>query len=183
MSDLNQSVFELIFGLSERNAALDSMMVFLAQYLPYLLVLGFLVMAFYRRNWKMRLITLAEGTLAVILARGIITEFIRFFYHNPRPFEALGFTALINESGYSFPSGHAAFLFAIAMVIFYFNRRLGGWYFAFATINGLARIFVGVHWPLDIIGGIAVGILSGLVVHAIVKPFLQQLSQEKLEGV
>lgn len=113
--------------------------------------------------------------MAIILARGIITEAIRFFYHSPRPFEALSFSALISESGSSFPSGHAAFFFALAMTVFYYGRRLGWWFFSFALVVGFARIFAGVHWPLDILGGAGVGILSGFLVHKLLKPYSRQI--------
>ncbi len=176
MSDINRNLFEFFFGLTGRNGLLDSFGIFLANTLPYLMVLGFLVFAIGHKNWKLRWLILAEGAMATILSRGIITEAIRFFYHNPRPFVALSLSPLITESSYSFPSGHAVFFFALAMTIFYHNRRLGWWYFALSLINGLARIFVGVHWPLDIAGGIVLGIFSGFIVHQLIKPYLRQIT-------
>lgn len=167
-----------MFGLSHRNFLLDDLGVFLAQYLPYLAVLGFLAFIFLFDGWKKRLLVFGEGALVAILARGIITEAIRFFYHSPRPFQELNLSALIGESGYSFPSGHAALFFAIAMTIFYLNRRIGMWCFVFAAINGLARIFVGVHWPLDIIGGAVVGVLSAMLIHKLFEPIVSQVQNK-----
>ncbi len=175
MANLNQQIFEFIHQFAGSNFVLDDVGIFLAQYLPYFLVLGFLLYAWRRGEWRLRFLIIAEGALAVILSRGIITEVVRFFYHYPRPFDVLSFTPLVSESGYSFPSGHAAFFFSLAVVAFYLSHRLGWWYLAFAAINGIARIYVGVHWPLDILGGALVGILCGIAVHALMKPNLEKI--------
>ncbi len=180
MGSVNTYLFHFIFGLSHRNFLLDDLGVFFAQYLPYAAVLGFLAFIFLFDGWKKRLLVFGEGALVAILARGIITEAIRFFYHSPRPFQALNLPALIGESGYSFPSGHAALFFGIAMTMVYLNRRIGIWYFIFAAANGLARIFVGVHWPFDIVGGAVVGILSAMLIHRILEPIASQI-QNKYE--
>jgi undecaprenyl-diphosphatase len=177
MLSFNLSLFNFIYHFSHRNILLDGLGIFFAQYLVYFLVLGFLVLAFSQKGLRHKLYVLSEGALAVILARGIITEVIRFFYYHPRPFEALGFTPLIAESGSSFPSGHMTFLFALAMVVWYVNRKWGVFYFILALLVGVARIYVGVHWPLDILGGIVIGIVSAIFVHWILKD-----SRKQLEG-
>jgi undecaprenyl-diphosphatase len=175
MHFLNQSLFQFIYGFSHRNFLLDDLGVFCAQYLPYLLVLGFLVLVFYEEGWRRKWYLFSEAAIAVILARGLLTEIIRFFYNSPRPFDILGFMPLIGESGSSFPSGHAAWFFALAMVIFFRNRKWGTWFFVLALVNGIARIYVGVHWPLDVLGGAVIGILSALFIH-----WLLRDSREKL---
>ena len=165
MSSLNHVLFQFIYGLSHRNFLLDDLGIFCAQYLPYLLVLGFLILVFYENGWRRKWYLFSEAAIAIILSRGLLTEIIRFFYNHPRPFAVLGFTPLISESGSSFPSGHAAWFFALAMVIFFRNRKWGMWFFALSLVNGIARIYVGVHWPFDILGGAIVGILSAMFIH------------------
>jgi undecaprenyl-diphosphatase len=165
MLSLNQSVFQFIHQFAGRNFLFDDLGIFFAQYLPYLMVAGFLLLAYYEKGWRKKLYVFAEGAIAVIIARGIVTEVIRFFYHHERPFSFYNFPPLISEAGWSFPSGHAAWFFALAMTVWYVNRKWGIWYFALATLMGIARVYAGVHWPLDIIGGIAVGIASGFLVH------------------
>lgn len=177
MSSFNQVLFQFIYGLSHRNFLLDDLGIFCAQYLPYLLVIGFLILVFYEEGWRRKWYFFSEAAIAIILSRGLLTEIIRFFYNHPRPFDVLGFTPLIGESGYSFPSGHAAWFFALAMVIFFRNRKWGTWFFVLALVNGIARIYVGVHWPLDILGGAAIGILSVVFIH-----WLMRDSRKKLYG-
>lgn len=175
MGGFDQTLFQVIYGWSHRNFLADWIGVFLAQYLPYVLVLGFLYLVFKESGSRRRIYVFCEGALAVILGRGIFTEFIRFFYHHARPFDVYGFSPLISESGNSFPSGHMAFFFALAVVVHYVNRRWGIWYFVLSAVVGVARIYVGVHWPLDIIGGVVVGLIAGFAVHALLKEYGEKI--------
>ncbi len=177
MASLNLSLFQLIYGLSHRIFLLDDLGIFCAQYLPYLLVLIFFILVFYEKGWRRKWYIFSEAAIAVILSRGFLTETIRFFYNHPRPFDVLGFAPLISESGSSFPSAHAALFFALAMVVFYRNRKWGIWFLIWAFVNGIARIYVGVHWPLDILGGAVIGIISAIFIH-----WLLRDSREKLYG-
>jgi undecaprenyl-diphosphatase len=103
-------------------------------------------------------------SLSVILSRGMITEIIRFFYSRERPFSEIGFSPLIGADAFdSFPSGHAAAFFALATAVFFLNRRAGKWFFALSALIALARVFCGVHWPLDVLAGAIIGVLSALL--------------------
>jgi len=67
---------------------------------------------------------------------------------------------------YSFPSGHTSAAFLVATIIAYFTPFLTIPIFIFAFLVGMARIYLGVHYPSDIIGGIFFG--SGMAILAIV---------------
>lgn len=165
MTSLNQHLFLIIFMAGHRNGFLAALAIFFAQWMPYLLVFAFLLLAYYQKGWRHKVYLFAEGALAVILSRGIVTELIRFFYHHPRPFSVYGLVPLFAESGWSFPSGHAAWFFALATTVWFANRKWGWWFFAFTILNGWARIYAGVHWPMDILGGALVGIASAWGIH------------------
>jgi undecaprenyl-diphosphatase len=169
MFPLDRTVFQFFYAAGHHNAFWDALAVIFAEYLPYALVLAFLVLVYYQKGWRRKVHLFCEAALAIILARGIVTEVIHFFYHEPRPFSFYGFTPLFNETGWSFPSAHAAWFFALAMAVWYVNRKWGWWFFGLAALMGLARIYAGVHWPMDIVGGAAVGILSAMFVHRLLK--------------
>jgi len=180
MSSLNYSLFQFIHHFAGRWLLLDIVGIFFAQYLPYFMVAAFLIMVVGEPGWRRRLYLFAEGTIAVILARGLVTESIHFFYNHPRPFGALGFTPLIPESGASFPSGHMAWFFALAMAIWYANRKWGTWFFVLSLAMGIARIYAGVHWPYDVLGGIMIGLICGWLVHWLLKESREKLYRQAL---
>ncbi len=164
---MDSNLFSFFHSLAGRWSAFDGLIVFFAKFLPFILVIAALVFIFSRKSQKQAIVVLSITAMSVILSRGLITEIIRFFYNRPRPFEALGFTPLISESSGSFPSGHAAFFFALATAMFYFNKKLGFWFFIFALLNGLARIIAGVHWPTDVLAGAILGIVSLMIIEVI----------------
>lgn len=177
---MNRTIFTFIHNFAGRNFLLDGIGIFFAQYFPYFLLIGAFWLFLREHGWRRRLFFFAEAALAAIVSRGIITELIRFFYYSPRPFDALGFAPLIPESGNSLPSGHAAFYFTLAMVIFFYNRRWGTWYLGFSLLNGISRIFVGVHWPLDILAGAALGISSAFLIHWFLGKYRRVIFQAKM---
>ncbi len=183
MGDPNLSLFNLIHGVSGRSFFVDAAGIFLAQYLPYLMFLAFLWFAIFQQGLKKKIFFLAEIAIALILSRGLITEIIRFFYYSPRPFEAMNFQSLIPESGSSIPSGHAAFFFALATIIYFYDKRWGIWYFVLSLIVSFARVFAGVHWLFDIVAGAVVGILSGIFVHLLLLKYLKKIKEPPLATI
>lgn len=165
MFSLDEKVFQFIYAAGHHNAFWDTLAVFFAEWMPYLLCAAFLVLVYYQKGWRRRVYLFCEGVLAIILARGIVTSVIQYFYHEPRPFSFYDFTPLFNETGWSFPSAHAAWFFALALVVFFANRKWGWWFIGLAVLMGLARIYAGVHWPIDIVGGAAIGLLCAWFVH------------------
>ena len=162
---IDQKIFNLIHSLSGHYKILDLLGIFLAQYLPYLLIIGFAILLLLEKNWRRRLYQLFLVSLSVLLARGLAVEVIRFFYQKQRPYIALAFRPLIDlDFSYAFPSGHAAIFFALAMATFFFRKSWSYYFFAGAFLISLARVYVGVHWPLDVLGGAVVGIISAFVV-------------------
>lgn len=162
------AVFNWIHGLAGWSVFTDTIGVFSAKYLAYLLGLAALFLVLKREGWKNRMSAFFHVTLAALISRGILTELIRYFYDRPRPFVSLGFSPLAGGSGASLPSGHAALLFALGFAIFAVDRRWGYWFLSLSFVNGLARIFVGVHYPTDVLAGIIVGFFAWKVVRLLI---------------
>ena len=68
------------------------------------------------------------------------------------------------ESGRSFPSSHAGNCFALATVVWLFYRRWGWLAFVPASLVALSRMYVGVHWPTDVLAGSLIGVLCAFAV-------------------
>ncbi|MBU4204735.1 phosphatase PAP2 family protein [Patescibacteria group bacterium] len=107
---------------------------------------------------------------SALTARFVITGLIRLFKPRLRPFIDSNINLLIDKvNQQSFPSGHASFTFGLAMVVYLYNKKVGVLFFAGAFLVSTSRIFVGVHWPLDILAGAVVGIFSGWLISKLLK--------------
>lgn len=108
---------------------------------------------------------LAAIVVTVALTDGVIGHSLKHWLDKPRPFLVLdGVRVLIGAGGGSFPSAHAANMFALATVFSAWVPRLGLLGFGFASLIAFSRVYVGVHYPSDVIGGGMLGILAGLFV-------------------
>lgn len=169
MHQLDLTLFYYLHSFAGRSAFLDKTIVFSANDLIYLVVAGVAAAALYA--WYKHKKSLAWkyilALIAGLIARYIVAAAIRHFYVRPRPFIELGVSHLVNDTASSFPSGHTIFMFAVATVVFQFNKKFGWWLFTLGLIIGIARVAAGVHYPSDILGGIALGILSGYMVNLV----------------
>ena len=178
ISRIDFILFQIVNGLAGSSVILDKTMIFLAGWwFTYLLICGFFVFLFFKvkNRKKIFLQTLAS----VILSRLIIAETIRFFFYKSRPFLVLESAKKLIEtwaiepwpSEYfnSFPSGHATFFFALATAVFIENRKVGSIFFIASFLIVLAKVFIGLHWPSDVLAGAAIGILSALTIRFVVK--------------
>lgn len=163
-------LFQQINNLAGRFFWLDKLAVFCAAYLQYFLVAGLLVFLFLgKEKTKNRLMVLG-ALLSAGIARLFFTNIIRWLYYRPRPFLSHQVNQLLNHDlESSFPSGHAAFFFALAIFIFYYNQRAGIWFLVGAVLISIARVFVGIHYPLDILAGAIVGFFTGWLVEKILE--------------
>lgn len=176
MGSFNTFLFERIFSLSHQGFLLDTLGVFLAQYLPWIISLWVLLVVVSVPGRRYRMALVAQFALAILLSRGIITELVRFIYPVVRPLEALELIPLLLEDTPGFPSGHTTWLFAMVVPLWHINKKYAVVFGVLALVVGVARIFAGVHWPADIAAGIVVGLLSGWIIYKLLGPYLQQLS-------
>jgi undecaprenyl-diphosphatase len=107
----------------------------------------------------------AIGVLVAGLAAWYAAPLVKDWVDRPRP-AALVPSTIIHAGGTThglgYLSGHAAVAFAIATVLAPALPRTGRIIvYAIAAVVGVARIYVGAHLPLDVIGGAALGILIG----------------------
>lgn len=167
MNEVNQAAFYFLYRLPRQDAEVYSWVIYLADGLPYLVVLlafGFIL--FHREFLQNPFVVAIRKMREIIFVFGsaflayVVSKILKIAVNVARPFDALpDVSSLFVETGHAFPSGHATFFAALAFSIFFLNKKAGYIFMFFALVIGMTRIMSGVHFPLDILGGFALGAL------------------------
>ena len=100
-----------------------------------------------------------------LLLAWVVADAVKLVVQRPRPFLALVAappTLVDPPSSFSFPSGDTAIAFGAAVALGQTIPRLRPFALLLAIAIGLSRVVIGVHYPLDVLGGAVIGILAGL---------------------
>lgn len=97
----------------------------------------------------------------------VLSYLIKLFSMRPRPAVALGITAIAAVSSYSFPSGHAAASFSALPVLDKEYKRVRQVWITLAVLIAFSRLYLGVHYPSDIIAGALLGYFCGWLAIAV----------------
>ncbi|MGW1026206.1 phosphatase PAP2 family protein [Streptomyces sp. NPDC002577] len=128
----------------------------------------------------------AATSLAAIvwapLAAGIavlINIPIRGFVERPRPFvDHDGLAVLVDgKNDFSFVSDHATLAMAMGVGLFVANRKIGVAGIALAVLEGFCRVYMGVHYPTDVIGGFALGTAVALLLSPVAMALLTPVAK------
>lgn len=129
-------------------------------------ILVILVLKYYKKE---KYLEIAKMCLYALVLSGIIAACLKLTFHSPRPFTVLDHVRqlVIPTEPNSFPSGHTSSSMSVVTVLVWMlreNRILITILIAFALLVAFSRIYVGVHYPFDVLVGAIVGVVSGVVV-------------------
>lgn len=122
-----------------------------------------------RRRLREAGLALAFGLAGEVI---VVELILKPLVHRPRPFW-VETVSVLNPvmSSYSFPSGHVTAITAAAWILSYYFPRTTWLWALVIVLTGWSRIYNGVHWPSDVLGGIVIGGLIGWVTLRLVTVF------------
>jgi len=132
-------------------------------------VLALVVAVLRRSPWAFALIALG------VLAADALAGLVKMIVGEKRPNDT-GALITIPHS-HSFPSGHTATAFAGATMLSFFVPRGAPAFYVLAAAIAYSRLYVGVHYPLDVVGGAIIGAVTALLLLAIARRRSEQWLQ------
>jgi undecaprenyl-diphosphatase len=162
---MNEQLFDFVNGLAGNSSLVDRVAVFFSEQGIYVLapLLGAFGLAQLRREPSRALRAGVAAAMAVALA--LVVVFVcGLVIQEARPFVHDGDTVLLvkHARDNSFPSDHTTVAAAAAMVAALAWPKAGCVFLGLTAVIGTARVFVGVHYPGDVLAGFAIGSLAAL---------------------
>jgi undecaprenyl-diphosphatase len=146
---------------------IDAIIIFAAKYLLFVMALAVAAYWFVVPRER-RLRYALECMLALPLAYGL-SRLAGLLFSHPQPFSAYDYEPLIpHEIDNSFPSDHSAAAGVLAAVSSLYHRGLGVLMWIAALGIGAARMFAGLHYPIDVVVGLMLGGLSAIAAYSAV---------------
>lgn len=182
------SAFLAVNQYAGKMSLLDTVAIGAAELMPYLFIVVLGVLWFSADIERKKSSVLAGCSVLVGL---LISYAVSLFYFHPRPFmQKLGTSLVSHAPDTSFPSDHTTLVFCIAIFLLFDRRtrKLGTLLCLLSAIGGMARVYVGVHFPLDILGAAVVGGISSLLVllvfkkSCLLRSILDRLVKIKMPG-
>ncbi|TCN24222.1 undecaprenyl-diphosphatase [Mesobacillus foraminis] len=161
---MNDHLFQSVNQLAGNYPMLDWFMAFVTQKALFIYIALFVLMWVFGSEKRKYTVFLAGCTgLLALMINAAIGE----FYYVQRPFVVHDDVHLLlpHAADASFPSDHTTGAFALSFGVFLFYRKLGAVMILFAALTGISRIYVGHHYPLDVIGSIVAALAASAVVY------------------
>lgn len=173
LDSLDKSIFLSLNGI--HNDFFDIFMWYVSKTATWTLMLLVLLFILFRNNWKMALLVVIGVALTITLAdqisSGLIKEVVERFRPTHCPdLEGMVHTVNGKKGGlYGFVSSHAANTLGVTVFISFLfrNKNISCLMILWSLLVSYSRIYLGVHYPGDIIGGMIVGAISGMVVYKV----------------
>lgn len=164
---MNEKLFKSINQYAGRFSLFDFLMIFVSNKTRYVFVFVLIFMWF--KNGPYRKAAYKAGISAGITL--LIHTLIKLFYFKPRPFERRRVGILIpSKRDSTFPSKHTLLAFAISTSIYLYNRVIGSMLWVLALLTGFSRIWVGHHYPYDIIGSAVIATMTSVILDKTTRP-------------
>ena len=151
---MNMELFRLINNLANKNTVLDGIMIFFSKYVPYIfmaVIAIVFILGITKKNSDYRKV--AVNTFVITVINLVLSFIIGGIYYVDRPFVHNEVNLLFTHTkDASFPSDHATGTMSIALGLGKYNKTFSMILTILSVIVGFSRVFVGHHYPMDVIG-------------------------------
>ena len=160
LQSLDRALFFLINGKGQ-NSFFDWFMPFMTNLDHFVYVLLVLAVWILWSRGKAGMVFLIFVGLTLTLTDQFSSQVLKDWIGRIRPCHVLPAVHMLTDcnTSFSFPSSHAVNIFAAAFFLARLGRRFAWLIYVIAAVVGYSRIYIGVHYPLDVIGGAAIGLL------------------------
>lgn len=159
---MNMKLFKAINGLAYKSPLLDRIMIIFSTYVPIVFMIVLAGAYFYGVYKKEKLLRYAAiDTFIITVINLLLAYVIGIFYYVPRPFVLNKVNLLVPHIvDASFPSDHATGTMSIALGINNYKKAFGRILIVLSCFVGISRVYVGDHYPADVIGGYIIALLT-----------------------
>ncbi len=185
---MNLELFHFFNNLAQTSPFTQVLVIFLATHLATIALVftfGFLVFSIVPRHIRKREIFFTRKVYTIIrervsrnrafaltlilspLVSWVLVKILKALIHFPRPhISIMDFSPLFFYGSFeSFPSGHAVIFASLATAMTLYHRKIGLVYILVAILIGISRIAAGIHFPVDVLAGYAIGVLLTLAIY------------------
>lgn len=175
--NLNLDWFRSINDLALRNETLDKFMMFCSKGVPYifaLFVVGIYIAGAIKKKESLR--EMAVNTVIFSIINLAINMAIGIFIYEPRPFVSHKVNLLYPHAADSgFPSDHSSFTMSVSVGFGMFDKILGAIFMLMTILVGISRVYVGHHYPFDVITAYIIVFISGFFYNKYLKNRVSKL--------
>ncbi len=176
---MNNSIFFSLYNLAHHSVVFDKIAVFITD--PFIYIMLVVISIYFifdvkdlNRKFNFSFILEKVKSFVPLFITGlfawIVGDLIKILFKVNRPFVVFSqVEALVSESGFSFPSLHATLIAAFAFAVYFKNKKFGYICLFAAFLIGISRVVVGVHFPVDVLGGFTLGFAVAFIVKTLAR--------------
>lgn len=163
---MDKKLFEFINKMAGKSEIVDKGMIYASNEMRYIYPLAFIFLLISEPK-KIRRILFINVVYTTIVSL-CLNYFVKKVKYRPRPFIIRHVNVLLpSKLDSSYISKHALLAFSLSTCFFLYNKVLGKFMFILSTVMGISRVWVGAHYPLDVVRGGLLGSVASFIISGV----------------